>query len=32
VLDSAIITAPGARDPKMLAKLDAIGRRVFGTR
>jgi 5'-methylthioadenosine phosphorylase len=29
-LDTAIITAPAARDPKMLAKLDAIGRRVFG--
>ncbi|HEX8442677.1 MAG TPA: S-methyl-5'-thioadenosine phosphorylase [Allosphingosinicella sp.] len=29
-LDAAIITAPGARDPAMLAKLDAIGRRVFG--
>jgi 5'-methylthioadenosine phosphorylase len=28
-LDTAIITAPGARDPAMLAKLDAIGRRVF---
>jgi 5'-methylthioadenosine phosphorylase len=24
VLDSAIITAPGARDPAMLAKLDAV--------
>jgi len=30
-LDTAIITAPGARDPKMLAKLDAIGRRLLGT-
>jgi 5'-methylthioadenosine phosphorylase len=29
VLDTAIITAPDARDPAMLAKLDAIGRRVF---
>ena len=28
-LDTAIITAPAARDPAMLAKLDAIGRRVF---
>jgi 5'-methylthioadenosine phosphorylase len=28
-LDSAIITAPGARDPAMLAKLDAVCRRVF---
>lgn len=28
VLDSAIITAPDARDPAMLAKLDAICRRV----
>jgi 5'-methylthioadenosine phosphorylase len=30
-LDTAIITAPGARDPGMIAKLDAIGKRVFGT-
>jgi 5'-methylthioadenosine phosphorylase len=29
-LDSAIITAPGARDPALLAKLDAIGGRLFG--
>ena len=29
-LDSAIITAPGARDPAMVAKLDAICRRVLG--
>jgi 5'-methylthioadenosine phosphorylase len=29
-LDSALITAPGARDPAMLAKLDAICRRVLG--
>ncbi|HEY0013069.1 MAG TPA: S-methyl-5'-thioadenosine phosphorylase [Allosphingosinicella sp.] len=29
-LDNAIMTAPGARDPAMVAKLDAIGRRVFG--
>lgn len=29
-LDAAIITSPGARSPEMLAKLDAIGRRVFG--
>ena len=29
VLDTAIITAPGARDPAMLAKLDAVGKRVF---
>ncbi|HEX8064338.1 MAG TPA: S-methyl-5'-thioadenosine phosphorylase [Allosphingosinicella sp.] len=28
-LDTAIITAPDARDPVMLAKLDAVGRRVF---
>ena len=28
-LDTAIITAPSARDPAMLAKLDAVGRRVF---
>jgi hypothetical protein len=30
VLDSALITAPEARDPALLAKLDAIGRRAFG--
>jgi len=29
-LDNAIMTAPDARDPAMAAKLDAIGRRVFG--
>ncbi|HEX8381234.1 MAG TPA: S-methyl-5'-thioadenosine phosphorylase [Allosphingosinicella sp.] len=29
VLDSAIVTAPGARDPAMLAKLDAVCRRVL---
>ena len=29
VLDTAIITAPGARDPAMLAKLDAVGRRIL---
>jgi 5'-methylthioadenosine phosphorylase len=28
-LDSAIITAPDSRDPAMLAKLDAIGRRAL---
>jgi 5'-methylthioadenosine phosphorylase len=28
-LDTAIITAAAARDPAMLAKLDAVGRRVF---
>ena len=27
VLDTALITAPGARDPAMLAKLDAIMKR-----
>jgi 5'-methylthioadenosine phosphorylase len=30
VLDSALITAPGARDPGMLAKLDAVCRRALG--
>ena len=30
VLDAALITAPGARSPEMLAKLDAICRRVLG--
>jgi 5'-methylthioadenosine phosphorylase len=30
-LDNAVMTAPDARDPAMLAKLDAVGRRVFGT-
>jgi 5'-methylthioadenosine phosphorylase len=29
VLDSAVITAPGARDPAMLAKLDAVCRRLL---
>ncbi len=29
VLDQAIITAPDARDPQMLAKLDAIAKRVL---
>jgi 5'-methylthioadenosine phosphorylase len=29
-LDNAIMTAPEARDPAMVAKLDAAGRRVFG--
>ena len=28
-LDTALITAPGARDPAMLAKLDAVCRRVL---
>ena len=28
-LDTALITAPGARDPTMLAKLDAVCRRVL---
>jgi 5'-methylthioadenosine phosphorylase len=31
-LDTALITAPDARDPAMLAKLDAVGGRVFGAR
>ncbi|MEO9130093.1 MAG: S-methyl-5'-thioadenosine phosphorylase [Sphingomonas sp.] len=30
VLDHALITAPEARDPKMLAKLDAVAGRVLG--
>ena len=30
VLDFALITAPDARDPAMLAKLDAVCRRVLG--
>lgn len=30
VLDAALITAPAARDPAMLAKLDAVCRRVLG--
>jgi 5'-methylthioadenosine phosphorylase len=29
-LDSAIITAPQARDPALIAKLDAVAGRVFG--
>jgi 5'-methylthioadenosine phosphorylase len=29
-LDSAMITAPQARDPVMVAKLDAVCRRVLG--
>lgn len=29
-LDTALITAPGARDPKVLAKLDAVAGRVLG--
>jgi 5'-methylthioadenosine phosphorylase len=29
-LDQALITAPGARDPKLLAKLDAIAGRALG--
>ncbi len=28
-LDTALITAPGARDPAMLARLDAVCRRIF---
>jgi len=31
-LDGAIITAPGARDPKMAAKLDAVAGRVLRAR
>ncbi|HZG10294.1 MAG TPA: S-methyl-5'-thioadenosine phosphorylase [Allosphingosinicella sp.] len=31
-LDTALITAPSARDPAMLAKLDAVCRRVLGQR
>ena len=31
VLDRAIITPSASRRPEMLAKLDAIGRRLFGT-
>jgi 5'-methylthioadenosine phosphorylase len=30
-LDHAIMTAPDARDPDLLRKFDAIGRRVFGS-
>jgi 5'-methylthioadenosine phosphorylase len=29
-LDYALITAPGARDPKLLAKLDAVAGRALG--
>jgi 5'-methylthioadenosine phosphorylase len=29
-LDNALITAPGARDPKLLKKLDAVAGRVLG--
>ncbi|MDB5720032.1 MAG: S-methyl-5-thioadenosine phosphorylase [Alphaproteobacteria bacterium] len=29
-LDQAIFTAPAARDPAMIARLDAVGKRVFG--
>ncbi len=32
VLDYALITDPAARDPQMLARLDAIAGRVLGTR
>jgi len=31
-LDSALITAPGQRDPELLAKLDAVAGRVLGGR
>ncbi len=31
-LDSALITAPEARDPELLAKLDAVAGRVLGAR
>jgi 5'-methylthioadenosine phosphorylase len=31
-LDSALITAPEARDPALLQKLDAVARRVLGSR
>jgi 5'-methylthioadenosine phosphorylase len=31
-LDSALITAPEARDPALIAKLDAVAGRVLGTR
>jgi 5'-methylthioadenosine phosphorylase len=30
-LDSALITAPAARDPQLLAKLDAVAGRVLST-
>jgi 5'-methylthioadenosine phosphorylase len=29
-LDNALITAPEARDPKLLAKLDAVAGRILG--
>jgi 5'-methylthioadenosine phosphorylase len=29
-LDAALITAPGARDPALLAKLDAVAGRALG--
>jgi len=31
-LDSALITAPEARDPALIAKLDAVAGRVLGVR
>jgi len=31
-LDTALITAPEVRDPKLIAKLDAVAGRVLGTR
>ena len=31
-LDTAIITAPDARDPALLAKLDAVAGRLLGTK
>lgn len=31
-LDHALITAPGARDPGVVARLDAVACRLFGTR
>jgi 5'-methylthioadenosine phosphorylase len=31
MLDSAIVTAPDARDPAMLARLDAVCRRVLAS-
>jgi 5'-methylthioadenosine phosphorylase len=30
VLDTAIVTAPEARDPALVAKLDAVAGRVLG--
>jgi 5'-methylthioadenosine phosphorylase len=32
VLDHAVITAPDAQDPAVLARLDAVGRRLFAAR